>query len=184
MSGGSPVTKADIVNEFNSRVVANIVQLSAGQWHAGTPPYPNADHVGAQAEPGNKTETDITVTNLVPTSVFNILHGWAMEMTRMRRVRALRLRTSNTSNPQWSVTNEQLGGVGNTPYTSMSEDFIRYFPIPGGQPNGGTPMNWTELQNFMDTLKDRVNDIRNSLVTLQGCHSSCHGNCHSSRSRR
>ncbi len=184
MSLGTPVTKTSIVNEFNSRVVQYLrdnASLGTAVWHSGNQPFTPSQpsHFGSQTEPGDRTETDITVNGLTPTNIFNIIHGWAMEMTRMRTVRAYTYMTN--------MSGRQIGTPSTSSQsraTAMSDHYMKYFQLPISQPDGGTMMNWEDLQDFMDLLKLEVKAIRDSSVDLYGCHSSCHSSCHGSRGRR
>lgn len=125
------------------------------------------------------------VERFVAASVlFNVLHGLAMQMTRVRRVRFI----FGVSWIQW------LGGTAHPVMYTTSAALVPqqalYFPIPTGNlPTVGDTVNLVRLENFLRQLRDQVNNIRRGasnthISDIYMCHSSCHTNCHGSRSRR
>ena len=178
------VTKADIATQFNT-VVRNALTTpapDAAPWYLGnvtgtpTPPVSiqNDPQLGPRPEPG-KSAADIPGLAVTSASVFNVLHGFAMELTRVRRMKYI-LYTDNPMSP-----------IVATNSAALNTNLALYFPIPGGQVEPGTIMTLLQLNNFLNNLRAAVQNIRTSnahMHTVAACHSSCHGSCHGSRGRR
>lgn len=188
------VTKATIAAQFNSivRNALNTPAPGAAPWFAGNVPgvpdvagsipgdgqaqIQSHGHLGARAEPG-KSAADIPGAAAMSSSVFNVLHGFAMELTRVRRA-------------QYVV---YLGNsaVYATNTAALHPRFALYFPIPGGQVEPGTVVTLADLNTFLGNLRSAVQNIRTNpaylhtlTATAAACHSNCHGSCHGSRGRR
>lgn len=173
------ITKTDIVNKFNA-IVRNGLAPAAGTavWYMGSAPGNASDpSLGPRAEP-DKAASDVPGAALMASAVFNVLHGFAMEYTRVRQAEILLLTDSTT-----------YSSFG-TSLTALHPRFALYFPIPGGQREPGLQINEAELDDFLEDLRDRVNVIRNgteythTITAVPVCHTSCHGSCHGSRGRR
>jgi hypothetical protein len=121
------------------------------------------------------------VTGVMATNIFEILHNFAMEMTRVRRARNTHL-VDNRSDSQ---ANHSV--PGSWTLTALHPRHALYFDIPGGHRNFGTPVSASAIDSFLNQLRIRVQDIRNGQdygFEIISCHSSCHSSCHGSRARR
>lgn len=169
------VTKTDIVNRFNA-IVRNGLTPAAGTavWYSGNSPQdPGNINLGARAEPG-KIASEVPGAALMASAVFNVLHGFAMEYTRVRMGRIFYL--TDAAPLQYGPS-----------LTALHPRLALYFPIPGGQREPGIQINATQLDAFLVNLRNQVNAIRSGAAytfTIIACHNSCHSACHGSRGRR
>lgn len=180
----SVVTKQFVIDRFNTLVRSNAHRIDSAVWYIGNHPrtisngalgIPNV--LGARAEVVHGAN-DIPGSMLAST-IFNVLHSFAMELTRVRKTRSLYLQTTN------GTTVIHNDGIQ---VTALQSEVALYFPIPGGQRDPGTPVDSSSLESFLTDLQTKVNDIRTNegvyLYNMFSCHTSCHSSCHSSRSRR
>jgi hypothetical protein len=182
-----------IVSMYNTQVRNQASFVGSAAWYEGAANfYPlapgnvispfgrpgDSQKLGPRAEPA-KLPTDVLPSiaqgQMLSTVVFNMLHGWAMELTRVRRVRAVHLRYHTRAAE--SVTIET---------TALNARYAGYFPIPV-HPMPGDLVTDTDLTTFLTALRNQVNLMRNTDLygmDVVTCHSNCHSNCHSSRNRR
>jgi hypothetical protein len=183
---GAPVTKQQIVDKFNS-LVRDQLNPPAGNapWYAGnvTGTYgaqmSNHQDLGQRSE-DPKSAGDIPGTGLMASTIFNVLHGFAMELTRVRKARFIYIISST---PPVVYTSPV------TVVTALKPRFALYFPIPGNQREPGTPVNSGELDSFLVALRNEINLRRTDdnyahTFSTGVCHTSCHSSCHGSRGRR
>jgi hypothetical protein len=186
---GSAVSVANVIARFNATVMANVApNRGAATWHIGAFPWSDIrdpqrlDHLGNVAEP-DKTVANYTAVGgeaqgaMASSVVFNILHQFAMELTRVRQARIIYFQT-NGYTP--SLTHA-------TALTALNPNLAIAFPIPH-QPVPGESIDDTIFGTFLANLVNRVNAIRSDAThyqhTFVACHSSCHSSCHGSRGRR
>lgn len=170
---GTTLSATDIMTRFNTIVRANAIQISSATWYAGNFPSASSAKLGARSEVTHSASELAASGYLAATVVFNILHGFAMELTRVRRVQA------------WHRT-DAAPINGGAAITALNSNYAAYFPIPY-QPIIGDPVTDAELVTFLGLLRNAVNNIRSSSayeIDVVTCHTSCHSSCHSSRSRR
>lgn len=174
---GTYINSTDIINRFNTIVTNGANMLNNATWYSGN--FPN----GTDGRLGNRWEgtksagqlTAATQNQLNSTIVFNVLHGFAMELTRVRRVEA------------WHRT-DTAPLHGGKQLTALNSNFAAYFPIPF-QPIVGERVTDLDLDNFLTSLRNEVNKVRttsndNYKIDIVTCHNSCHSSCHASRNRR
>ncbi len=197
---GVPLTHTQIVTKFNT-LIKNLLNSPASTatglatYHTGNRPpatFTTTDaRLGNRAEPP-KSPADFVAasggatSDLTGTVVYNIMHAWAMELTRVRRVTFV-----------YGVGNAVGGGNGPNNVqvipgsAALKPAYALYFPIPV-QPVVGATITETQFDNFLMQLRVRVQEIRTGLVgasaeyrtEIYACHSNCHSSCHSSRNRR
>lgn len=168
-----PLSNATILAQFNSIVRNTLPSLNAATWYAGVHP-----RVPGNAQLGASTETSQPEASLgagvYDHIVFNVLHGFAMELTRVRL------------SESWFRTDGAPIDDGQA-LTALNPDLALYFAIPGGQPAVANETTLANLNNFLTLLRNEVTARRTSAAYVHRmvtCHSSCHGNCHGSRGRR
>lgn len=173
---GTPLSAADIISRFNSTVTYTLTYFNSAPRYSGNFPNGGVDsRLGSPSESA-KTVGDLTAASggqLASTIVFNVLHGFAMEMTRVRRVQA------------WHRT-DALPLDGGVQTTALNSNYAAYFPIPN-QPLIGEQVNDATLTSFLNDLRLLANTVRTSdsyKIDIVTCHNSCHSSCHSSRNRR
>jgi putative component of membrane protein insertase Oxa1/YidC/SpoIIIJ protein YidD len=180
---GPALTPTDVINRFNTIVRSAASQIDGATWYTGNfPSEANGLNGGTDPVPsrlGARAEVTHTAADINPpgqfasTIVFNILHGFAMELTRVRKVHA------------WHRT-DAAPIDGGTQTTALNSKFAAYFPIPL-QPTIGSSVDDTQLTTFLGLLLTEVNKVRTGIaytVDIVTCHNSCHASCHGSRSRR
>lgn len=171
---GTPLSAADIIARFNSMVRNNVSGMDSATWYAGNfPNQPWESRLGPRNEASHSAAEISAVGQLAATVVFNILHGFAMELTRVRTVQA------------WHRT-DAAPINGGAAMTALNSNFAAYFPIPY-QPTVGAVVTDAILNTFLTNLRNNVQTIRTSgayTIDIVTCHSSCHSSCHGSRSRR
>lgn len=189
MSVGAPLSKQEIVDRFNSMVANQLtVPRGSANWHSGNQPLnlvgnrgrPNptitGNPFGARAEP-LKAVSDLPSGNLVASVMFNVLHRFAMEFTRVRRAQVWQ-RTGTGAN-----TATFLGEN----YAALRTDLALSLDIPN-HPDPGAPVNSAQVDQFLTALRNRINAKRstdaNFMMAIMSCHNSCHSSCHGSRGRR
>lgn len=173
---GALLTAADIISRFNTTVTFTLSQFSSATWYSGNFPNGGVDsRLGSRSESAKTVGelTSATGGQLASTIVFNVLHSFAMQMTRVRRVQA------------WHRTDVAPldGGVQTA---ALTLNYAAYFPIPF-QPLVGDQVDDTTLQSFLDNLRTSANNVRTQdsyKIDIVTCHSSCHSSCHASRNRR
>ena len=171
------ITAADVINAFNTIVRNAAPSISSAPWYSGN--FPNAPantELGPLAEVIHTAPEVGSLGALLSVSVFNVLHGFAMELTRVRVAEA------------WHRT-DGAPVYGGAQLTALNSGFALYFQIPAvtGMPGLGFNITSTAMNNFLSQLSAAVNTRRSStayLHTIVSCHTSCHGNCHGSRGRR
>lgn len=175
----TPVTKTDIINRFNAIVRNQLYYIGSAQAYYGYVPgigdgnIINHHTLGPQAEPG-KSAGDIPGVGAMASAVFNVLHGLAMEYTRVRQMR-------------YMLATDAAPLQGGPYYTALKSYHALYFPIPGNQREPGTYVDSSDLDAFLYALRDAVNDRRQNSAyehNIAACHASCHSSCHGSRGRR
>jgi hypothetical protein len=171
---GTPLSASEILARFNSIVRNQASAIDNATWYAGNfPEAPLESRLGPQNEAVHSAAEISSMGQLAATVVFNILHGFAMELTRVRLVQA------------WHRT-DAAPIDGGLQRTALNTNYAAYFPIPY-QPTVGEVVTDAILNSFLSNLRDRVNIVRDSgayAIDIVTCHSSCHSNCHSSRNRR
>ncbi len=201
------ITKADIAARFNTLIINALNTPTAGTapWYSGNVPFsgtiapipagvPRAnmeasDQLGPQAEP-LKTAADIPGTNLVCVTLFNALHGLAMELTRVRKSQFIFYYGSPFVPVGHVDYNSNPTTIMGRSTAALHPRFALYFPIPGGQRDPGTAITATALDEFLDDLYEQIQHIRSddiymhTITATASCHSSCHSSCHGSRGRR
>lgn len=171
------ITSADVINAFNTLVRDAAPSISAAPWYSGN--FPNNS---GNSELGPRTEVVHTAAEVgalgavLSVTVFNLLHGFAMELTRVRATEA------------WHRTDGAPVYDGSQ-LTALNTGFALYFQIPTvtGMPGSGFVITSAAMNTFLSQLSSAVNSRRTStayLHTIVSCHTSCHGNCHGSRGRR
>ena len=168
-----PLSNATILAQFNAIVRNTLPSLSAATWYEGVHP-----RVPGNTQLGARTETSQAAASLglgtYDHIVFNVLHGFAMELTRVRL------------SESWFRTDGAPIYDGQA-LTALNPGLALYFAIPGGQPTPANETTLANLNNFLTLLRSQVVDRRTSAAYVHRmvtCHSSCHGNCHGSRGRR
>ncbi len=171
---GQPLRPDEIVARFNSIVRNSAPHISRAPRHRGNfPRRPDDPRLGPQEEVTHSAADLANKGHLAATIVFNILHGFAMELTRVRRVQA------------WHRTDAAAINDG-VEVTALNANFAAYFPIPV-QPLVGEVVTDAFLTGFLNSLRIKVQEIRtqpNFTIDIVTCHSSCHNSCHGSRNRR
>ena len=172
---GATLDSSEIVNQFNLIVRNNAYLIGIAPRHSGSTPGGADSRLGSQSEIlHNASELDGR-GYLAATVVFNILHAWAMELTRVRRVHFFHL-----VNASYEDRGRDL--------TALRPEYAVYFPIPY-QPAIGAPVTALNLNTFLNNLRTEVNKVRSTNVAayevdIVTCHSNCHSSCHGSRNRR
>lgn len=179
------VTKQYIIDQFNRIVRTNAPRIDNAVWYRGNTPRPVVatnpfsipNVFGARAEVVHDVG-DIR-GQLLASTIFNVLHAFAMELTRVRKVRCIYF---STNDGVVTITNDGKN------IAALQSELALYFHIPGGQRQPGTLVVQSELNDFLRDLRDKVVSIRNDegvyMYNVVSCHTSCHSSCHSSRSRR
>lgn len=178
------VSKQYVIDRFNTIVksyITSFAQFSSATNYAGSVPV-NGSFSG-HADLGPRAETNFTTGNIpgdyVSSNIFNILHNFAMEYTRVRQANL-----AYFVNVSYTNTSNYSQNIGRT---ALRADFALYFPIPAGAPNAGQTITAAQIDSFLASLRDAVYQRRTSSSyahTLFSCHSNCHTSCHGSRGRR
>jgi hypothetical protein len=175
------ITAAQIISRFNT-----VVRNAAPAFSAAAKYYGNFDwapwhwKLGPQAE---VTHTDSDIINppgappggvaITAATVFNLLHAFAMELTRVRQGQSIHLTNGGPLASGYA-------------YTALHPREALYFQIPF-QPIPGEPITSARLETFLSALSAQVN-VRRSDNTFNfevlSCHSNCHSACHGARGRR
>jgi len=188
------LTKSVIVAKFNSIVRDSLNSPSPSQapWFQGHVPgvgdvfgtpsgHAQAEiqshfQLGNRNEPG-KSVSDVPGAAAMASTVFNVLHGFAMELTRVRRARYVYYYNSQA--------------VYSTNTAALIPAMSLYFPIPGGQREPGVVITEADIDNFLVSLRNAVQDIRTNDYYIHTLTATCHTNappppppCHGSRGRR
>lgn len=170
-----------VMSRFNAVVRAAAPYLNSAPRHSGSFPqmgtsgYVNDSRLGSRTEISHSGPDLGTGGQLVASVIFNVLHGFAMELTRVRKTHAFHFTNTGPID-------------GNIATTALNPNFAAYFPIPS-YPAPGDVVNLSQLETFLSALSTRVNAIRNDptnsyVVDIVTCHGNCHSACHSSRNRR
>jgi|GEM_PF-7046133 len=184
---GNILDKAYVIGRFNTIVVNGLSPArDTATWHSSNEPSSLSgnlapldplikfDPLGPQTE-GVKSVSDLPPEDLAASVVFSILHRFAMEYTRVRNAEV------------WYRTpNDTTATMGSTALTAFRTDLALTITIPS-YPAIGSIVSATDLDNFLTTLRDRVNAVRSGNAytsAILSCHSSCHSSCHGSRGRR
>jgi len=184
------LTSAFIIGRFNTIVRSAAPSLNSAPWHAGAIPGQNTTDLvawasveltdyGSQSENPARTAADIDLAAqgvYTSSAVFSVLHRFAMELTRVRRVRAVRF----TNNSGAANLDQAYNTAALQPRLALS------FPMPA-TPAVGTVITSSDLDTFLNALSVEVNARRSNDAykhTIATCHSNCHGSCHGSRGRR
>ena len=176
------ITKADVIARFNAIVYSGIGPGTASAWMGNVPGSPSAG-ITNHGDLGNRAEANKTVADIpasaergvhIANSVFHVLHNFAMEYTRVRQAR-------------WAYVSAGVINYGAYRLTALQPRFAIYFPIPQEPPLPGDVITLVDVDNFLTTLRNALNDRRTNAAyghVYFACHSSCHASCHGSRGRR
>lgn len=180
-----PVTKNDIINKFNTLFRAALAQPAGSATnyagHVTGSPAPNITNhpdLGSPSEP-LKYYSDIPPqagTGIeLSTSIFNILHNFAMEFTRVRQARWIYITGPSTHSED---TTYRL--------TALKPQFALYFPIPE-YPLPGEIVEALDVDDFLRDLRSEVDSRRSSSTfghIFAVCYAAAPPPCHGSRGRR
>ncbi len=214
MASGDQTKKDFIQNRFKA-LVRDHVRIS-GVWHAGNHPHQGeggsagvvldygAAGLGPQHEPeipSNSSETQSLDTGLqVGPTLFNVLHGFAMRLTRIRLGRSYFSHSPDSGGTQCYMDD-------GLQIAALDPKLALYFPLPSrttrltdltnadeesvynpdNQPLQGESLRAQELDIFLENLRTRVIQLQQGRLqsyTMVSCHANCHSSCHRSRSRR
>ena len=174
---GNPVTKDEIIRRFIDLVKTPTTKTVT--WHSGGlfPVTGTSHNLLGSSTQANPTTNDLPQGDPLTTRVFHILHGFALQMTRFRRV-------------TYRVTsNDSSSNVGSTTQWAALNNLI-WFDIPA-VPAPGIVVDSGQLDTFLRALKAEIDRIQASgsyQINIHAyqyvCHSSCHSSCHGSRGRR
>ena len=177
-TAGDNITTANITEDMRSLGTA----YNAGiVWHAGNNPFsqnPTLVLAGGDATGYPTLYNDpITDVNITASTILTNFSAYATQLSRIRSTRLLKWYQNQgtvRSTLQYDATN----------ITSLNSDFQRQFVgVPlDWQPNAGTTIVASDLNNFVSSLSTAINNNRTSTVTIEEfyCHSNCHGSCHGS----
>ena len=187
-----PLTKADIVTRFNL-LVANQLSphRSSAIWHTGNLPTSGSganplikyNPIGPKDEPLMDVShlSDSDTSQFAASLIFSALHRFAMQYTRVRKGESWY--REGTGNLSRDGTKAESWATNTCAFRA---DLAVTISIPD-YPKPGDPVTLEALENFLITLKNRVNQVRsgaNFTTPIISCHNSCHSNCHGSRGRR
>ena len=182
---------ADVVAQFNSVVMSGLNNRGTALWHKDS--FPNTvvkdphlpDNLGPQSEASMAVAdyTNIVGTGgepgtLAAAVVFNIVHMWAQQLSRVRMGRLI----------YFSTVGYVATVTSGSQFTALSSTLALSFPFPSPpMPAYNASPTAGDFDTFLRSLRDRLNLIRgdaNYQQTFVACHSSCHSSCHGARGRR
>jgi hypothetical protein len=190
-SGGSP----GIIAIFNAKMT-----FGGAVWHQGA--FPNtavkdpklAEVLGDPAQPAF-TEANYDALAgagtaapgaMAASAMFNVLHNWAQQLTRVRAARLVYFSTAG------AVVTTTTGAA----LCALKPELALSFPLPVSAANPmalpGDQMKASGgMESFLNSLSARITAARtlgaagySTQFTFVACHSSCHSSCHGARGRR
>ncbi len=198
---GTVVTKANIINDFVSAVMAP--EQNRTRWHLNNKPTYNyrigaynstnlvAPYVIIQEKAGDGVTDiliapDIGMANppesgfevaIIAGNIVSLLRFYAYNTTRVRSVRAGIY--YNYSGGASGTFSEQVG------YAHLNDTYLRTNPLSVSGPAANDIITASTLNTFYTSLRLAANtDTYGDIIDLRICHTSCHASCHSSRGRR
>ncbi len=172
-TAGTDATKASVVSEFNTTVIAaanagTVYNLSGNPFtYAGYPAYAAAYLSNTPAQ--DITAGDITASDLVASGLASALYNFALASSRIRDTQFW-----------FNCIGCTFLGSGKTILNSAYQALVN----PPGAPVASTDASGTALSTYITALNTNRAATEASTVQLLACHSSCHSSCHGARGRR
>lgn len=179
------MSKNDVIAKFNSlfRAALDLPAGSAQNYYGSVSGSPHSN-ISTHSDLGQRNEPVKVVTDIpaqadrgafLSTTIFNVLHNFAMEFTRVRQARWIYIVNATTfsEDPNYKLT-------------ALQPRFALYFPVPE-HPLPGTVVQDHDIDDFLQDLLYQVDQRRAS--TSYGhiyavCYSAAPPPCHASRGRR
>ena len=189
--GGNP----GIIQRFNTAC-----GIGAPVWHQGSFPNTAVMDPSLPGSLGSPAQAAFTqgdydflagagtsdVGKMAASVMFNVLHNWAQQLTRVRIARLVFFSTVG------SVPTTQAGAA----LCALKPELALSFPFPVAAVGSALPspgdyaLAAGGIDGFLTALSAKLSIMRNPASaapyqhTFFACHSSCHSSCHGARGRR